>query len=49
MLLSKCEVCDIKNLKIIKEEEPSGLLNSLGTKTPLSEIHLLGSFLFKRY
>ena len=38
MLLSKCEVCDIKNLKIIKEEEPSGLLSSLGTKTPQSEI-----------
>ena len=46
MLLSKCEVCDSKKLKIIKEEKPSGLLSSLRIKTPLSEIHLLVKFFF---
>ena len=46
MLLSKCEVCDSKKLKIIKEKKPSGLLSSLGIKTPLSEIHLLVKFFF---
>ena len=35
MLLSKCAVC-----------EASGLLSSLGIKTPLIKISLLGPFLF---
>ena len=30
LLLSKCEVCDSKNLKFIKEQEASGFLSSLG-------------------
>ena len=34
MLLSKCEVCDSKKPKFIKEQEVSGLSNSLGIKTP---------------
>ena len=46
MLLAKCEVCDSKELKFIKEQEASGLLSSLGTKTTLSEIPLLGPILF---
>ena len=46
MLLSKCEVCDSKKSKFVKEQEASGLLSSLGIKTPLSEIALVGSFLF---
>ena len=32
MLLSKCEVCDIKKSKLIKEEKASRLLSSLGIK-----------------
>ena len=36
MLLSKCTVCDSKKLKFIKEQEASGLLSSLGIKTPLN-------------
>ena len=44
-LLSKCAVCDSKKLKFIKEEEPSGLLSSLGIKTPLSKISLVGPLL----
>ena len=34
MLLSKCAMCDSKKSKFIKEQEASGLLSSLGTKTP---------------
>ena len=46
MLLSKCAVCDNKNSKFIKEQEASGLLSSLGIKSPLSKIPLLGPLLF---
>ena len=38
MLLSKCEVPDSKKSKFIKEQEASGLLDSLGIKTPLRKI-----------
>ena len=46
MLLSKCAVCDSKKSKFIKEQEASGLLSSLGIKTPLSKISLVGPLLF---
>ena len=46
MLLSKCAVCDSKKSKFIKEQEASGLLSSLGIKTPLNKIPLLGPLLF---
>ena len=46
MLLSKCAVCDNKKSKFIKEKEASRLLSSLGIKTPLSEIPLVGPLLF---
>ena len=35
-------MCDIKELKFIEEQDASGLLSSLGRKTPLSEILLVG-------
>ena len=36
MLLSKCAVCESKNLKFIKEQEARGLLSNLtGVKTPI--------------
>ena len=41
MLLSKCAVCDSKKSKFNKEQEASGLLSSLGIKTPLSKIPLV--------
>ena len=44
MLLSKCIVCDSIKSKFIKEQEASGLLSSLGIKTPLSKIFLLVLF-----
>ena len=46
MLLSKRAVCDSKIPKLIKEQEASGLLSSLGIKIPLHKITLLGSLLF---
>ena len=46
MLLSKCAVCDWKKLKFIKEPGASGLLSSLGIKTPLTKIPLVGPLLF---
>ena len=46
MLLSKCEVCDSKKLKFIKEQEASGLLSILAIKAPLIKISLLGPLLF---
>ena len=46
MLLPKCAVCDSKKSQFIKEQEANGLLSSLGIKTPLNEIPLLGPLLF---
>ena len=45
MLLSKCAVCDSRKSRFIKEQQASGLLSSLGIKTPLSTIPLLGNIL----
>ena len=45
MLLWKCVVCDSKKCKFIKEQEAGGLLSSLGIKTPLSKIPLVGPLL----
>ena len=38
MLLSKCEVCNSKKSKFIKQQEASGLLSNLEIKTPLKKI-----------
>ena len=46
MLFSKCAQCDNKKLKFIKEQEASGLLSSLGIKTPLCKNPLVGPVLF---
>ena len=43
MLSSKCPLCDSKNSRFMKEQEAKGLLSSLGMKTPLSNILLLGN------
>ena len=45
-LLSKCEVCDSKKLKFIKDQEARGLLRSLGIKTMLSKIPSVNPLLF---
>ena len=46
MLLSKCSFCNSKKLKFLKEQEARGLLSSLGIRTSLSQIPLLGPLLF---
>ena len=50
MLLSNFVVCNSKNQKFLKQQEPSGLLSSLGIKTPLTKIPLVGpiSFCYKQ-
>ena len=45
MILSKCAVCGDKKSKFIKEEEAMRLVSSLGIKTPLSKIPLVGPLL----
>ena len=47
VMLSSCAVCNSKKVRFIKEQEASGLLGSLGLKTHLTKIHLLGDILFK--
>ena len=44
MLLSKWAVWNSKKWKFIKQEEAAELLSSLGLKTPLSKMPLLGPF-----
>ena len=46
MLLSKCSVRNSKKLKFTKA---GGLLSSLGIRTPLSQILLLGPVFFRKY
>ena len=46
MLLSKYAICGSKESKFIKKQEASGILSSLGLKTPLSKISLLGDIFF---
>ena len=45
MILLKCAVSDSKKSKFIKEQEVIGLWSSLGIKTPLTKIPLVGSLL----
>ena len=44
---SKCLVCGIKTSRFVKEQQPKGLLSSLGIKTLLSKIAFSGNILFK--
>ena len=46
MILSKCAVCGSRKSKFIKKQDAKGILSSLGIKTPLSKIPLLGDVLF---
>ena len=46
MILSKCAICGSKISKFIKNQKAKGLLSSLGIRTPLSKIPLLGNVLF---
>ena len=46
MVLSKCAICGSKKSRFIKDQEAKGLLGSLGAKTPLSKVPILGDILF---
>ena len=46
MILSNCAICGSKRSRFIKKQEANGLLSSLGIKTPLSKIPLLGNAFF---
>ena len=43
----KCVVCGNEKSRFMKTQEPKGLLSSLGLKTPLNKIPLLGD-IFKK-
>ena len=45
MILSNCAICGSKKSKFINKKEAKGILSSLGIKTPLSKIPLLGDVL----
>ena len=45
MILSKCAECGSKKSRFIKNQEAKGLLSSLGLRTPLSKVPLLGEIL----
>ena len=46
MLLSKFTICGGKESRFIKKQEAKGKLSSLGLKTPLSKVPLLGDILY---
>ena len=46
LLLSKCAAFGSKKSIFMKEQKAKGLLNSLGLKTPLSNIPLFAKILF---
>ena len=46
MLLSTRAICNSKKSRFMKEQKGKGLLSSLGPKTPLNKIPLLGEILF---
>ena len=46
MILSKCAICGSRKFKFIKKQNAKGILSSVGIKTLLSKIPLLGDVLF---
>ena len=46
MILSKCVICGSIKSRFIKKQGAKRILSSLGIKTPLSKIPLLGDALF---
>ena len=49
MLSSNYAICGSKKLRFIKEQEVSELLSSLGIRTLLRQIPIVGPLLFQRY
>ena len=46
MILSKCAICCTKKSKFIKEQQAKGILSSVGIRTPLNKIPILGDVFF---
>ena len=46
MILSKFAICGSKKSRFVNKQEASGILSSLGLKTPLNKIPLLVDLLF---
>ena len=46
MVLPKCALCNSEKSKSIKQQDASGLSSSLGKKTSLSKIPLVGPLLY---
>ena len=46
MILSKYAICGSRRSKLIKNQDAKGILSTLGIKTRLSKIPLLGDVLF---
>ena len=42
MILSKCSICSSRKIKLVKRQEASGILSSVGIRSPLSKIPVLG-------
>ena len=49
MILSKCAICDSRKSNFLKKQDAKRILCSLGIKTPLSKVFLLGDVLFSMY
>ena len=45
-ILSKCAICSSKKSRFIKYRKVKGLLSSLGIRTPLIKVPVLGDILF---
>ena len=46
MILSKCATCGSKKSKFIKEQQAKGILSSVGIRTTLNKIPILGDVFF---
>ena len=46
MVLSKCAIYGSKKPRFVKNQEGKGPLNSLGVRTPLRKVPILGDILF---
>ena len=46
VMKSICPSCKHKKSKFVKKQEAQGILSSLGIKTPLANVPLLGPLLF---
>ena len=46
LILSKCTICGSKKSKFIKEQQAKGILSSVGIRTPLNKVPIIGDIFF---